>query len=156
MSLHNELYGRMVIGQPEPEIGMGASILSYSDRHAASVIEIAEKYRVGGKGSYASLAEAKLAAQALFERKGVVVGIERAEIVIAVQRDHAKRVDDNGMSESQEYEFSPNPKGMIDHFRKAKDGRWEQVCRSQKGHWRKSGGYGLRLGERLAYHDFSF
>ena len=30
---------------------------------------------------------------------------------VVVQQDHAKRTDRNGFSESQTYEFTPNPKG---------------------------------------------
>jgi hypothetical protein len=120
MSLHNDLYSRMVIGQPEPEIGMGCSLLSHSDRHAASVIKV--------EGN-----------------------------VISVQRDHAKRLGKGGASESQEYEFSPNPRGAIYYFRRAKDGVWSEVYRNPvSGRWIKRGGYRLRLGERLEYYDYSF
>lgn len=37
-SLVNHLYSRMTKGQPEPEVGMGATILSWTDRYAATVI----------------------------------------------------------------------------------------------------------------------
>jgi hypothetical protein len=121
-SLQNHLYGRMVIGQPEPEVGMGATLLGYTDRHAATVIAWVAKTQV-----------------------------------VSVQHDHAKRIDDNGMSESQTYEYSPDPRGHIEHFRRAKDGRWYQVrWNPETKRWNKTGGVGLRLGERRAYHDFSF
>lgn len=37
-SLVNHLYANMTNGEPEPQVGMGATILSYTDRHAATVI----------------------------------------------------------------------------------------------------------------------
>lgn len=39
-SLVNHLYSRSVIGQPEPEVGMGATVLCYTDRRAATVTGI--------------------------------------------------------------------------------------------------------------------
>ena len=38
-SLTNHLYSRAVIGQPEPVVGMGATILMWTDRHAATIID---------------------------------------------------------------------------------------------------------------------
>ena len=46
-SLTNHIYSRGVIGQPEPEVGMGATILCWTDRHAATIIEVtSERGRV--------------------------------------------------------------------------------------------------------------
>ena len=39
-SFHNNLYSRSTNGQPEPEVGMGATILMYSDRHAATITKV--------------------------------------------------------------------------------------------------------------------
>lgn len=36
-SLINHLHSRAVIGQPAPEIGMGATLLGWTDRHAATI-----------------------------------------------------------------------------------------------------------------------
>ncbi len=36
-SLNNHLMARGVVGQPEPADGMGATILSWTDRHAATI-----------------------------------------------------------------------------------------------------------------------
>jgi hypothetical protein len=36
----NQILSRQVIGQPNPKIGMGATILMYSDRHAGTIIDI--------------------------------------------------------------------------------------------------------------------
>lgn len=39
-SLVNHLYSRGVIGQPEPVVGMGVTILLWSDRHAATIFRV--------------------------------------------------------------------------------------------------------------------
>lgn len=39
-SVINHLQSRGVIGQPEPVAGMGATVLSWSDRHAATVFRV--------------------------------------------------------------------------------------------------------------------
>ncbi len=36
-SLTNHILSRAVIGQPEPAIGMGATLLAWTDRHAATI-----------------------------------------------------------------------------------------------------------------------
>jgi hypothetical protein len=36
----NSILSRAVIGQPEPQVGMGCTFLSYSDRSAATITEI--------------------------------------------------------------------------------------------------------------------
>lgn len=49
-SLVNHLYSRMVNGQPSPVVGMGATILSWTDRDAGTIVEveaIKNGYRVG-------------------------------------------------------------------------------------------------------------
>lgn len=123
-SLVNHLYSRAVIGQPEPELGMGATLLAWTDRHPATVTDTF----LVGKTRY-----------------------------VTVQDDDAKRLDRNGMSEAQEYEYTPNPKGRLTTFRRNKDGMWEEVeWNAGTNRWRKRGGYGLRLGERRKYYDFSF
>lgn len=39
-SLVNNLYARQVKGQPTPEVGMGATMLSYTDRSAATITAV--------------------------------------------------------------------------------------------------------------------
>jgi hypothetical protein len=34
----NHLYSRMTAGAPEPEVGMGATVMLWTDRHAATVV----------------------------------------------------------------------------------------------------------------------
>ena len=119
-SMTNHLYSRMTKGQPEPTVGMGATILMWTDRKAGTVVDVMDN-------------------------------------IIAVQEDTAKRVDDNGMSESQEYEYTPNPDAPNTWFRREKAGNWVEVFVNRKtNRWNKGGGRGLRLGERRQYRDFSF
>ena len=65
---------------------------------------------------------------------------------VTVQRDKAKRIDGNGVSESQTYEYEPDYNGEILEFYKQKNGAW----RNNKS------GRGLVLGRRSEYYDFSF
>jgi hypothetical protein len=121
----NMIQSRAVIGQPEPKVGMGATLLYWSDRKGATIIEVFYP------GQHTTM--------------------------IVVQEDEAIRTDDNGMSESQSYVFKPNPKGQKHYFRKMRDGVWFEVALNEEtGRWKKTKGTGLRIGERKAYHDFSF
>ncbi|MBF84524.1 MAG: hypothetical protein CL489_08625 [Acidobacteria bacterium] len=119
-SLVNHLYSR--IEKIKPEIGMGATILGWTDRSPATVIETFTK----GKYDY-----------------------------IVVQEDSAKRVDNNGMSENQEYEYTRNPEGCTYTFRVIKDG-FQEVYKAESGRYNKLDGKGLLLGTREKYYDFSF
>lgn len=80
--------------------------------------------------------------------------------IVWLRLDHARRLDTNGMSESQVYEHSPNPEGALYCFRKSRYGarRWEEVrLNSLTGRLILArSGKGLRIGERSHYHDFSF
>lgn len=39
-SMVNHIYSRATKGQPEPRVGMGATILSWSDRHPATIVAV--------------------------------------------------------------------------------------------------------------------
>ena len=73
---------------------------------------------------------------------GTIIRITKCTIV--VREDKAERTDKNGMSEVQEYAYTPDPEGRTYTFRKTKRG------------WRCVEGHGLGIGYRKAYHDFSF
>lgn len=121
-SLINHLYSRATLGEPRPQVGMGATLLCWTDRHPATIVE------VNDKGRY-----------------------------IVVQDDDYRRVDSNGMSEAQEYEYTPNTKAPTRIFRKSRKGEWVQCVRNpETGRLIQARGPGLRLGEREKYHDFSF
>lgn len=125
-SLNNRLLEAGTRGQPSPVIGMGVTTTSYTDRDAGTIISV--------------------------EKQG-------KRTLICVQRDNAERTDSNGMSECQTYAYSPNPNGARYHFAaELPDGRWFEMRKNETtGRWNKvDGGYGLRLGDRDKYHDFSF
>lgn len=80
-----------------------------------------------------------------------VIEVSDSQRVVALQRDHYKRVDNNGMSEDQTYEFSRDERGMVSIFsyrEKTKDF-------VQKGSSAKNG-IRAYIGSRNAYYDFSF
>jgi len=58
----------MTLNEPEPTVGMGVTMLSWSDRHAGTIVEVNMKKRY-----------------------------------IAITEDDATRIDNNGISEGQQY-----------------------------------------------------
>ena len=77
--------------------------------------------------------------------------------VICVQQDHAKRIDDNGMSDAQQYEYTPNPHGQEYYFRRNKHNVWVHVRLNEKtGRWVNARGPGLIVGFRDEHYDYSF
>lgn len=68
--------------------------------------------------------------------------------VLKVQRDHAKRIDKNGMSESQTYSYEPRPDAPVQTL------AWDekQGCFREKP-WTKRGG--RFVPGRQEYYDFS-
>jgi len=99
----------------KPEVGMGATILSWSDRYAATVVEVSKN----GKE-------------------------------IAVTYDEATRTDNNGMSESQEYDFTSNMDGIKHYFTLRKNNQWIRKDESMKN------GQRVMIGKRDHYFDYSF
>lgn len=112
-------------GQPTPVVGMGATILHWTDRSPATIIEV-------------------------WSDKGYTW--------IKVQGDNYRRTDDNGMSECQSYEYTPNPEGGVSTYRHKEGQAWEAMrLNPETKRWNKSkSGQGLRIGEREKYHDFCF
>jgi hypothetical protein len=72
-----------------------------------------------------------------------IVEIKSANRIL-VQRDDYKRIDNNGMSESQQYEYTPNQKASKVELIKTKYG-WKQF----KGSTRYAIGY------RNRYYDYT-
>lgn len=97
-----------IVGEPVPEVGMGCTILRWTDREAATIIKVTPTQ-------------------------------------VHVQEDKAVRVDTNGMSELQEYTYTPDTTAPVQVFRKTKRG-W---CAA-------GGGNALHIGDRRKYHDYSF
>jgi hypothetical protein len=122
-SLINNIMSRSVIGEPLPEIGMGATMLSWTDRNPATIVSVFTK----GKTQY-----------------------------IGVTEDDAKRTDSNGISESQEYEFSFNPNVFMSYYRKTAKGTWEGCyINPETGRFVKGNG-SVTIGQRGKYWDPSF
>lgn len=114
-SLVNELYGSGVA----PEVGMGATILLWTDRQAGTIVGCD------------------------FMQDGRVKKVY-------VQRDKVVRTDERGMSDWQEWDYSPDPDGVIEEFRLVTRGR-------RKGDYVAVGGTArLLVGIRDHYHDYSF
>jgi hypothetical protein len=97
----------------EPFAGADATELCWSDRHAMTVIQVV-RFKSG-------------------ERKGQIKGV-------FARKDIAKRVDSNGMSDSQSYEFV---------FDFSANERWFPI--------KKNGNFnGIAVGFKSEYYDFSF
>lgn len=94
-----------------PTVGAGCTVCFYTDRHAATVIDVsATGYKV------------------------------------TVREDKATRTDTNGMSECQNYEYTPDPEGAVHVF-----------FRNSKGTYgSRKGGKRLSVGNRSHYFDYSF
>jgi hypothetical protein len=121
MGTTNSLVNNLMMDsrQREPSVGDGATVLMWTDRYAATIVTV-ERFKTG-------------------RRAGEVKAVE-------VREDHAKRTDRNGQSESQTYEYSPNPSATVQRFTLRANGRYEQP----------GGGSGLLIGHREMYHDFTF
>jgi hypothetical protein len=77
---------------------------------------------------------------------GTIIQVTQNGKRIVFQRDIYKRTDNNGMSEYQTYELSPDPNGVIEIATLRKDGKY-----------RITGGQTpVHVGSREAYYDFSF
>ncbi len=121
-SLINHVMSISVRDEPAPYVGMPATLLLWTDRNPATVVE---------------------------------VNMDKRYIV--VQEDDARRIDSNGMSESQEYEYTRNPNAPRKIFRKNKKGQWvEHYLNPETNRLVQSRGAGLMLGRRNMYYDFSF
>jgi len=114
---HNTVAGSTI------EVGMGATILCWTDRHAGTVIEW------NGK-------------------------------TIVVQEDTATRTDKNGMDECQEYTYTRNPNGARHVFKLDRKGGFRAMqpdpVTGKLRMAKRGNGHGLAIGERDAYHDYSF
>jgi hypothetical protein len=75
-----------------------------------------------------------------------VIAVSSSGKKLSLQRDNAKRKDNNGMSECQEYVYSPNPNGNIIQVSLRKDLKFRVVKSSIL----------VLLGVRKEYYDYSF
>lgn len=88
----------------------------------------------------------------------VVEVIEKGKsVVVKVQSDNYTRVDNNGISESQTYEYSRNVEGAIYYYKLKTSGEWYEVYKNKEtGRWIRSGGANIYFGHRERYYDFTF
>lgn len=74
-----------------------------------------------------------------------VIWVSPSQKTIKIQRDNYKRIDNNGMSDSQEYEYSRNEKGGIETARLDKF-----------GHYKIPNGTLVIVGSRRKFYDYTF
>lgn len=126
-SVINNLMSRGVIGQPKPKVGMGVTILMWTDRVAGTIVNVEE------------------------------VISKRWLYLIEVQQDRSKVVAGSSFDGSAEYAYEANASAPIEPFgfdRKLQ--RWTEIRRNEAGRVVKVDGRGLRIGEREEYRDPSF
>lgn len=81
---------------------------------------------------------------------GTIVEVSKSGRTIAMQRDKAELVEGSTMSESQQYEFKPNPDAEKRYFTLRKNGAYVKANEPMRS------GTQLRIGDRLEYRDPSF
>lgn len=126
-SLVNHLQARGVIGQPKATVGMGVTLLGWTDRDAGTITKVTE---IGGS--------------------------KRVACYIEVIQDKATMVSGSAATECQEYGYAAGD-GQPYTFRQLHDGTWEEVrLNALTGKYAKTNGKSLRIGERDKYRDPSF
>lgn len=127
-SVINHLHARGVVGEPVPKVGMGATVLGWSDRHPVTIVSVDTKPR----GTAYSC-------------------------IIEVIQDYCRIISGNTQNGSSKFEFMPNSNGHKSIYRKnAKTGMWESAYKSKATNRLIKGGCGLRIGERERYVDPNF
>lgn len=99
------------------KVGDGCTILWYSDRTPATIIEISDDERT-----------------------------------IKVQEDKATRIDNNGMSDCQDYEYERDVNGSIYTFKRTRKDKNTYTSNGKYSDW----GTKLGFGWREKYFDYSF
>ena len=127
-SLINNIYSRMTVGAPAPTVGMGATKLSWTDRHAATVTKVTEL-------------KSKTWAYEIF-----------------VIEDKPTVVSGSVYDGSAVYTFEPNPCGYADMYRMdRKSGKWVRGYINQEtGRFKQRRSGGLILGMRDHHYDPHF
>jgi len=127
-SLVNHLYSRMTVGAPIPEVGMGATKLLWTDRHAATVTKVTEL-------------------------KSKAWAYE-----ISVVNDKALVIAGSIHDGSAVYTFEPNPSGYADMYRMdRKTGKWVRgYINGKTNRFIQFRNGGLIVGMRDHYYDPHF
>ena len=127
-SVINHLQSRGVIGEPKPVVGMGCTFLAWTDRYAGTIHKVEE------------------------------TNSKVAQYIIEVSKDKTRVIAGSTQDGSADYEYTPRPDADRDTYRKNRmTGFWEHIRKNpETGKWCKTGGNGLRIGERDEYRDPSF
>jgi len=80
-----------------------------------------------------------------------VIAMSKSKKTLTIQHDLETRTDKNGMSDMQDYTFTPDPRGREIVITLRKDGRYRE-----KGAQSTRGSTVYVVGHRRAYHDYSF
>lgn len=90
------------------------------------------------------------------DRHAVTI-VEVTKKYIVTQADNSKRIDSNGMSESQDYEYTPNPDAYKQYWKLDKNGSFRMAHHNENGRLVFSGSSThLAIGYRDEFYDFSF
>ena len=125
-SVTNHLYSRATIGQPEPVVGMGATILCWTDRHAATIQQVIKL------------------------KTGVIVGVTRDDFTVIKGSQHDGSAEysyttHNGRTR-EHYRFEPRRGCWTAVAFSQTTRRWRITSHRN----------GLRIGERDHYYDPCF
>ena len=130
-SVVNHVMSRATRGQPEPVVGMGATICSWTDRHGGTITTVTKTTK--------SIKKEKI-----------------TFTVVGVKRDNAKVVKGTTMDGTAEYEYTPNDKAH-EAFWGFINGRWISLYQNNKGtFFIYKNGEGLAIGYRDEYYDPCF
>lgn len=90
------------------------------------------------------------------DRHAVTI-VEIGKGYLVTQADTVTRVDGNGISESQSYEYTPNPEGSLQYWKLDKNGKYRTAYKNENGRLVFAGSScHLGIGYREEYYDFSF
>lgn len=89
------------------------------------------------------------------ETPATVIEIDPKGKWIKVQEDRAIRIDNNGISDDQDYEYERNEKGRVHTFYKTRRKDFTLFTNTGRGTYNQYGIY-LSLNVRRKYFDYSF
>lgn len=128
-SVINHLHARGTIGQPDPVAGMGATILLWTDRHAATIFRV-------------------------FKHKGhtaVEVRDDESKVVQGSSHDGSAQYEYRTTPRGRKQYFVFKDGAWREATNTSEDAAHPKLKLAPKG-----GGHGLRIGSRDTYYDPSF
>lgn len=136
-SFVNHMYSRAVIGQPVPEVRMGCTLLSWTDRHAATIVEVDTTKK---------------------NKVRLFVVQDHAKVVSGSPHDGSASYEYTPNPKGARIAFDMQPDGTWRQVYQ-KSTAWDENGNPIEWthRWTKcKPGYGLRIGEREEYYDPSF